>query len=200
MKQSELERLLQRIQPHPAPKAEMEQYATPAPIAADILYRALGHGDIAGKRILDLGCGTGTLAIGAMLLGAREAVGVEIDDGALAVAREAAKDLGVEVDWHAGDVEACDCAADTAVMNPPFGSQRRHADRPFLEAALRNAPVVYSLHLAETLPFVREFVEELGANLDASWEYDLPIRWQFPWHEKRVERVRVVCVRCQRRD
>ncbi|HEV8361491.1 MAG TPA: 50S ribosomal protein L11 methyltransferase, partial [Candidatus Thermoplasmatota archaeon] len=62
--------LLQKVPPHPAPKAELEQYQTPAPIAADLVYRALAAGDVAGKRVLDLGCGTGILAIGAALVGA----------------------------------------------------------------------------------------------------------------------------------
>ncbi len=41
-----------------------------------------------GENVLDLGCGSGILAIGALLLGARRAVGVDIDDKAPAVVME----------------------------------------------------------------------------------------------------------------
>src|SRR5471030_2388069 len=40
-----------------------------------------------GERILDYGCGSGILAIAALLLGAREALGVDVDPQALLAAR-----------------------------------------------------------------------------------------------------------------
>jgi ribosomal protein L11 methyltransferase len=41
-----------------------------------------------GSRVLDYGCGSGILAIAAMKLGAREAVGVDVDRAAVSAARE----------------------------------------------------------------------------------------------------------------
>jgi ribosomal protein L11 methyltransferase len=46
---------------------------------------------IAGLRVLDVGCGTGILAIAALRLGAVRAVGVDIDGKAAATARRAAR-------------------------------------------------------------------------------------------------------------
>ena len=98
MKLKQLEMTLQRLAGFSRPRAALEQYQTPAPLAARLLYHALMKGDIEGKRVCDLGCGTGILAIGAALLGAASVTGVDIDERALAVARENA-DL-LDADSH----------------------------------------------------------------------------------------------------
>ena len=51
-----------------------------------------------GDRVLDLGCGSGILAIASLLLGAREAVGVDIDPKAVDVAYENASFNGIGKD------------------------------------------------------------------------------------------------------
>ncbi len=60
-----------------------------------------------GKRVLDLGCGSGILAIGALVLGCREAVGCDIDPKAPDVAEANAALNGIGRDRfrvYAGDV------------------------------------------------------------------------------------------------
>ena len=60
-----------------------------------------------GKRVLDLGCGSGILAIGALLLGCKEAVGCDIDPKAPDVALSNAALNGIGEDRfkvYAGDV------------------------------------------------------------------------------------------------
>ena len=69
-KKKQLEMAIQSIPPHPNPKVELEQYSTPAIIAADLLWNAYSLGDIENSEIIDLGCGTGILSIGSLLLGA----------------------------------------------------------------------------------------------------------------------------------
>jgi ribosomal protein L11 methyltransferase len=49
-----------------------------------------------GEDVLDMGCGSGILSIGALLLGAKRAVGVDIDEVAVRVAAENAAINGVE--------------------------------------------------------------------------------------------------------
>ena len=95
IKKKNLEILLERIPSHPNPDPSLEQYATPAPIAADILFTAYIQGDILNKKIIDLGCGTGIFAIGAALIGADIIVGIDIDKKSLDIARQIAEDLGV---------------------------------------------------------------------------------------------------------
>jgi ribosomal protein L11 methyltransferase len=48
-----------------------------------------------GRSVLDYGCGSGILAIGALLLGARSAIGVDLDPQALLAARQNAASNGV---------------------------------------------------------------------------------------------------------
>jgi putative methylase len=197
MKKKDLEMALQKVKPFQEPKADLEQYITPAAIAADMLYSAYVQGDIADKKVLDLGCGTGMLAIGASLLGASEVIGLDIDDQALHVAEENARQLGAEVRLLHMKINEFQEKVDTVVMNPPFGAQRRHADRPFLEKALGSASVIYTLHLAET----REFVESLIRSNDASGEvqkrYKFEIPHTFAFHKKAKKDVEVILFRVQ---
>jgi ribosomal protein L11 methyltransferase len=59
--------------------------------------------DFADRRVLDLGTGSGVLAIAAMLLGARSAVGTDVEAVAVEVARENARSNGFEIDFRAGE-------------------------------------------------------------------------------------------------
>src|SRR5687767_5948494 len=120
MRLHELERKLGSIPPHPAPKIGLEQYATPAEIAAPLLFEAWTLGDVEGKRVVDLGCGTGIFAIGAALLGAASVEGVDADEDALVVARRESARLrgpraGAEVTWTCADVGAWEGRADTVI-------------------------------------------------------------------------------------
>ncbi|MCS4503460.1 50S ribosomal protein L11 methyltransferase [Arhodomonas aquaeolei] len=71
-----------------------------------------------GERVLDYGCGSGVLAIAALLLGAREAEGVDNDPQALVATRENARANGVAerlaVRDHTGEPPA---PADCVVAN-----------------------------------------------------------------------------------
>ena len=93
MKKKELEIVLQKLPPNPAPIIKLEQYPTPANIAADIIFHAYIEDDIADRTVLDLGCGTGIFAIGAKLLSASEVLGMDIDGTSLAIAEGYAKML-----------------------------------------------------------------------------------------------------------
>lgn len=189
MKQRDLEILLQRVKPHPSPSHSLEQYQTPAPIAAEALYFAHGKGDIAGKVVLDAGCGTGIFAIGAKLLGAAEVIALDVDEGALSVAMANATALGVDLSLLTVDILDFPEPVDTVIQNPPFGAQRRHADAPFLENAMRVGTVVYSFHNAETAAWVEEKVRTHGGTVTDRLRFRFPIPHTFDFHRK--ERVDV---------
>lgn len=195
MRKNELERALQSIPPHRNPRPSLEQYCTPAPIAADVLWTAMAFGDIEGRRVVDLGCGTGVFAIGAALMGAASVKGVDIDSQAVADATEAASRMGIDAEFMTGDVKEVQWEADTVIMNPPFGAQRRRADRPFLEAAVRLAPVVYSLHNASTTPFLERMVASLGRRIAFQKSYKFQIPHLFEFHEKKKKDIDVVLLR-----
>ena len=72
------------------------------------------------RRVLDVGCGSGILSIGAALLGAEEITGVEIDPDAVEVARENAAQNGLadRISIRQGDLtEGLDLQADIIVAN-----------------------------------------------------------------------------------
>ncbi|HTD82018.1 MAG TPA: METTL5 family protein [Thermoplasmata archaeon] len=192
MKKQQLEILLQRVKGHPKPAPGLEQYSTPATIAADVLWFAYGEGDIAGKKVVDLGCGTGILGIGAKLLGAEEVISLDMDEAA----------LGVDLSLLTVDVRDFPEPADTVVMNPPFGAQKSdaHADMSFLERALATAPVTYTFHKAETEPFVRQRIVELGGEATHRKTYAFPLPHSMPFHTEAVKEVPVVMLRVLRKS
>jgi putative methylase len=198
MKLNQLERLLENLEGFSDPSPLLEQYQTPASLAARLLYHAALRGDIEGRRVCDLGCGTGILAIGAWLLGASEVVAVDIDTAALGVAERNAERARVEILFlHAdvkdpatpGQVGVCD----TVVMNPPFGAQQLHADRPFIDLALSVAPVTYGIFNAGSRDFVVSYLSGRGT-VDEVIGGLLPIRRTFAFHTREVREIPVEIV------
>ena len=145
----DLELFLSKIAPQPTPQAHLEQYTISPSIASNILYiAAYANNDVTGKTVLDLGCGTGRLAIGASYLGAKTVVGIDIDKLAIktAVENTMKTDQVEKVQWVMGDINSIVGKFDTVLQNPPFGVQTREADRAFLAKALEVGNSVYSLH------------------------------------------------------
>ncbi len=137
MDKKKLEILLEKCSRYAQPRVEMEQYPTPAGLAAGIVHHAYLRGDVGGKVVYDLGCGPGIFAIGCALMGAREVWGFDLDAGALEVARGNAEKLGLRnVTWVKSDVKDIRGECDTVFQNPPFGVRRATADRGFLDKAL----------------------------------------------------------------
>ena len=92
----DLELFLSKIAPQPSPKAQLEQYTISPSVASTMLYiAAYANNDIIGKTVLDLGCGTGRLALGASYLGAGDVVGVDVDRLAIKTAVENSLKVGL---------------------------------------------------------------------------------------------------------
>ena len=51
--------------------------------------------DLTGKTVIDFGCGSGILAIAALKLGAKNAIGIDIDPQAILASRNNAEQNGV---------------------------------------------------------------------------------------------------------
>ena len=201
MRKKHLAMALSRLKGFPEPKPELEQYRTPGNVAAELLWLAHSLGDIEGKTIADLGAGTGVLSIGACLLGAKKVYAVEVDETALEVARENASSLGIDcIEFVNSDVSSFSMGVDTVIMNPPFGSQNPHADRPFLVKAFEISDVVYSIHLAkpEVRRFIETFVGDFGFSITHRVTLPFEIPAQFFFHRKRLERVLVDVYRFER--
>jgi putative methylase len=188
------------MKPHPNPRIRLEQYTIPATIAADILFlAAFAYRDIAGKTVVDLGTGTGRLAIGAASLGARQITAIDIDPIAVAVARENARAAMVEIDWIVGDLDAIHGGFDTVIMNPPFGTKQRHLDKVFLRKAIQIGRVAYSIHKSATREYILGYLKRCGCKVNAIHEYTLDIPRMFEHHRKRRHFVKVDSYRVQTR-
>lgn len=198
MKKRALEIALQQIPPHPEPKPHLEQYITPADIAADVLFFAHSLGDIEDKKIIDLGCGTGIFAIGAKLLGAKEVIGVDVDEKAIEIANKKKKDLDVEVEFRVCDITDFHAQCDCVLQNPPFGAQQRHADRHFIEKALAISNIVYSLHATVTQDFIEKEVEKRKGIITHRKRYEFEIRYTFKFHTKEKKSFDVMMFRMER--
>jgi putative methylase len=192
----DLERALLKIEPHPTPKAHLEQYTISPAAAAEILYiAAYIYDDVIEKTVLDLGCGTGRLAIGAVILGADEAVGVDIDKLAVKTALRNAERMKVNkrTCWIAADIDALRGNFDTVLQNPPFGVQTRKADRKFIRKALELGRTIYSLHKSgnSNREFIKKFIDKHGGKVTGIFPMKMEIPRLFEFHTKRKYNVEV---------
>ncbi|ABL77926.1 METTL5 family protein [Thermofilum pendens] len=198
-----LEILLNRIPRHPSPKIELEQYATPSTLAATLLWIAQEHfQDISGKKVLDLGCGTGRLGIGAALLGGI-VVMLDLDFSAVSEAKSAAIRLGVyeRVDLLVADVRLIPLREgilfDTVVENPPFGVHARGSDITFLSRAVMLAGTVYSIHKSSSVDFVKSYLEKMCGDIRVQvlFEERMCLPPEYPFHRKRRHCFNVAVIR-----
>jgi putative methylase len=183
----DLEMAISAVEPHPSPKAYLEQYSIPPEVAAEIVYMATYiYNDVIGKTVIDLGCGTGRLAIAAALLDAKEVVAVDIDKTAIKQAIKNAEKMEVaeKISWIITDIDAIRGNFDTVLQNPPFGVQRRGADRKFLTKALQIGQRVYSLHKATDNTFLKTFIEKNNGEIKALHAFSLTIPYMFKFHRK----------------
>jgi len=209
LKKRHLEMLLEGVPDYVSPRAILEQYKTPASIAADVLWFAYNLGDIRGRCVMDLACGTGIFAIGAAILGAGKVFGVDIDREALRVAEEAAEQMGLadRIQFIEGDIRddsilgLSGLKIDTLIQNPPFGSQRRvkrGADRLFIERSLEISRVVYSFHMLGSEDFVKRYFKKIGGEITHRLYYKFPIPRIYEFHRDDVKIVDVVVFRVVR--
>lgn len=193
-----LEIALQKLKPLSSRSATLEQYATPANIATDVLWEAYTAGDIMGRSVMDLGCGNGIFAIGAKLLGAEPVAGIDIDPRAVKIARENADSLSLDICFTTEHIEDVKAKTDTVLQNPPFGAQTNHADRAFVKKSLEIAPRVYSLHNDGSEQFLEKLARSLGGRCYAVKKYKFEIPYAFEFHRKATETISVVLLRFER--
>ncbi|SEK73036.1 METTL5 family protein [Haloferax larsenii] len=174
------------------PKVALEQYPTPPDLAAHLVHLADLRGDIDGKTVVDLGTGTGMLALGAALRSPARVFGVELDADALETAVDNARRVGASapVHWVRGDATRLPlCLSEhepvTVLMNPPFGAQNEntHADRAFLETIASLADVSYSVHNEGSKEFIEAFAEDAGADVTDAFRATFDLDHQFDFHE-----------------
>ena len=191
-KQDEI--VLQTLATFPDPKPHLEQYPTPPELAVKFLNMA--YDDIYGKVVFDLGCGTGILSLGAAILGAKMVVGVDIDISVLKIAvknLEAVKNIygTLNVYFVNADIRKFSFRADTVIMNPPFGMQRKGADRDFIVKAVEGARVVWTLLGVDSDPFLERLSQVYGFRFERKGDFYLRIGRIMGFHTRKIYKVKV---------
>lgn len=195
MEKSRLKRRLSRLKGFDSPKVSLEQYVTPPELAADLLHSAYMQQDLESCTVIDLGTGTGILAIGAALAGAGTVHAVDRDPEVLETARSNARDAGVEddIDFREEDVSRVSGDYDTCVMNPPFSV---HSDTglDFVEKAFEAAAAVYMVAPVTARERIKDFAENSGYTVRGRESYlvELPPTHGFHTEESRKIEVDLV--------
>ncbi len=151
MRRKDLEITLQmNVKGFENPKIALEQYQTPARVAANLLHRAFELGDIKEKKIIDVCAGTGILGIAANLLGADVTV-LEIDADSVGIMKDNIERMALDITVMQEDLFqwAHDAMYDTALVNPPFGinkKQKQHKDMDFIRICSELSAVIWSIH------------------------------------------------------
>ncbi len=177
---NELRRILSQIKDFEDPKIKLEQYITPPALAADLIYTAYMQQDIEGKKVVDLGAGTGILAIGAAKIGG-EVTAVEKDADAVKLARENAEEKEAEIEFIEEGVENFTEKADTVVMNPPFSV---HSDigLSFWEKAIEVGDAVYGISPMGARDSIKSLVRSSNHKLEGVQKYDIVLPPSYGFH------------------
>ncbi len=187
----QLEIQLGKLKVLQTPILGLEQYPISPEVAAELLYMAgFEHHDLQ-REVIDLGTGTGRLAIGAAIMGSERVVGVDTDETAIALARENAMTTGVSVEWVMSDIDDVVGRYDTVIMNPPYGTRSPHLDIRFMERAIELGSVVYSIHKSSTREFLERFITKRKRRIDGLRSMSLNIPHLFSFHRKRWQNIQV---------
>lgn len=186
------------------PDMRLEQYATDSDIAAEIIWAAYMNQDVEDKVIVDFGCGTGILGIGALLMAAKKVYFVDIDPKAIELLRSNLKFLNERVEGELDyeiintAIESFDKKVDVVIQNPPFGTKVEHSDRVFLTKAFATADKIYSFHKSTTASFVDAISKDNHFKITAEYKLKFPLKNTMKFHKQKVERIDVTCFRIEK--
>jgi len=204
MNKKEIISIIQNTDTFTNPKIELEQYCIDATSAVDLIYLAgFEFDDIKNHLIFDLGAGTGRLSIVCAYFKAKYVISVDIDWTALKILKNNIQQLELEkyILPICSDIKNFEISKSklphnlniTTIMNPPFGVQRRTADRIFLEKAFFLSEVVYSIHLAnkKIRQFISKYVTEFNWKIDNIIPYNMVLQRSFPFHSQKTKKIDV---------
>jgi len=182
----------------------LEQYCIDALSAVEIIFFAgFEFNDIKSKLIFDLGSGTGRLSIASALLNAKYVISVDVDWNPLKILIKNIKNLGLEniIFPICSEINNFEFSKShlpsnleiTTIMNPPFGVQKRTADRVFLKKAFSYSDIIYSIHLnnEKVDKFVNNYAKRFNWNIDYAIPFNLTLEKSFPFHTQKTKRINV---------
>ncbi len=192
---SQLAIALSRLKVFTAPRPTLEQYPTDSEIAADIIWTAHMAGELEGAIVADLGCGTGILGIGTLLLGAKKVFFVDIDSRPLEILRSNLESLDLKgcFDIINSDVSGFTEKVDLVIQNPPFGTREKHTDKGFMEQAMQISGNIYSFHKTATADFIVKLCTDNGFRIIERFDFKFPLKQTLKQHKKKIERIDVSC-------
>jgi len=198
VKKNHLARKLSEVSDFREPKVNMEQYLTPAHLAADLVYTAYMQGDIEGRKVVDLGAGTGVLSIGSSLIGG-EVTAVEKDHDAVEQLKQNAEDFDVDLDIIESDFTELDEKFDTVVMNPPFSV---HSDLgiKFWEKAVDIGSSVYAISPRGQRSVIKDFVGNSGLTVVATEGYTISLPPTFGFHTEASQDIEVDIIIAEQKE
>jgi putative methylase len=177
----------------------LEQYPTDSEVAAEILWWADQAGEIENKEVADLGCGTGILGIGALLMGAKFVHFVDVDKYALKRLKENLQLFEIDnYEIYEMDVSQFNKKVDIVIQNPPFGTKTEHADKLFLESAFKVTDMIYSFHKTNTDKFVTAIAKDHGFKVSHFFKFNFPIKQTQEFHKVKIKRIDVGCWRIEK--
>jgi putative methylase len=200
----ELAIILSKLKGFSDPNIKSEQYEVDPEIAASVLWQALYSEKVRVRRVADLGCGTGILGVGALIVGAKKVYFVDNDEKSLKIAKNNL-DLCIksensinglikgEFEFIHKDISDFNEKVDTVIMNPPFGTKIRHSDRIFLGKAMEIAQTVYSFHKSESKGFVEAFARDNGFKMIGQMDFAWPLKQTMKFHTRKIHRIPVSC-------
>jgi len=205
IKKKDLISIVQSMKGFRSPDVQLEQYVTDAISTVDFLYYiAIDNQDVAENVIVDLGAGTGRLGLTSLLLGAKSVVALEKDEKAIQILMENAQELELTSYLHIHQVDISFISPDEikqlhyeirllsdqspviCIMNPPFGVQKRLADRPFLDLAMNLSDTIYSIHLShpKIRNFMQKYLESHGWLISSLHSQKIVLESTFSFHKK----------------
>lgn len=196
----DLEIVLSKLKGFEKPEINSEQYVTPSSIAAEVIWKAYFNEDVKNKKIADLGAGTGILGIGCLIMGAKDVFFIESDRKAMEICKENVARMKSEDSklggafFYVEDVTEFNEPVNTVIMNPPFGTQKKHADREFLMKAFSVSNVVYSFHKTATEKYITNLALRNGFIKSESFMFDFMLKNTMRHHEKSKEFIKVSCL------
>jgi putative methylase len=151
-----------------------------------------------------LGAGNGVLGIGAAFLGAKQVTMVECDKTAIDIideniseveGNEFLKTIHQRVDGSAIEL---DSTVDIAIMNPPWGVQTKHADRPFFETLFAmNIPLIHFIHSIDA-GHLAALAKSNGYAIHSIYQTDFRLPAAYSHHKQQQGSTRIRCYRLER--
>jgi putative methylase len=204
IKKKNLISIIQKTASFSNPKIELEQYCIDAISAVDIVYFAgFEFNDIYKNLIIDLGTGTGRLSLASSFFNPIKVIGIDLDWNAIQIFKRNILQLKLHQVIYPICMDVShfsfnkhfllDDVQITTIMNPPFGVQRKRADRVFLMSAFTYSDVIYSIHLdhQDVFKFISKFVGKNGWAIDYSFPFQMRLERSFPFHSKKMKEINV---------